>query len=141
MDDVTYFSAEQFMMAGKARCMGDDKTLQLIMKSKDSAQCKALGRKISPWDQDKWDNAKEDIVFQGNLAKYGQNEDLKKELLRFDHKKLFVEASPYDRIWGIGLAVHDEKADDQKNWEGTNLLGNILTKVRGELLKAENVQK
>ena len=135
VDDVKYFSAEQFMMAGKAKVMDDKDTLALILKSNDPSECKQLGRKIKPWDQEKWDANKEDIVYNGNYAKFSQNEDLKKEILSYDTKKIFVEASAYDKIWGIGLDTHDKKADDKSNWEGTNLLGQQITKVRDELNK------
>eukprot|EP00486_Rosalina_sp_Unknown_P009231 CAMPEP_0201583876 /NCGR_PEP_ID=MMETSP0190_2-20130828/103926_1 /ASSEMBLY_ACC=CAM_ASM_000263 /TAXON_ID=37353 /ORGANISM="Rosalina sp." /LENGTH=115 /DNA_ID=CAMNT_0048026691 /DNA_START=182 /DNA_END=526 /DNA_ORIENTATION=+ len=115
-------------MAGKATVMGDKDTLALILKSDDPSEVKQLGRKIKPWDQEKWNNNKEDIVYNGNYGKFSQNEDLKKEILSYDAKKIFVEASAYDKIWGIGLDTHDKKADNEANWLGTNLLGKQITK-------------
>lgn len=49
-----------------------------------------------------------------------------------------VEASPYDRIWGIGLAASNPKALDRKMWRGTNWLGQALTEVREEIVKDES---
>ena len=57
--------------------------------------------------------------------------DLREKLLdpKFDGKT-FVEASPYDRIWGVGLAQDDPAIDDERNWKGRNLLGKAITEVR-----------
>mmetsp|Transcript_12138 Transcript_12138/g.18305 ORF Transcript_12138/g.18305 Transcript_12138/m.18305 type:complete len:184 (-) Transcript_12138:31-582(-) len=140
VNNVTYFCAEQYMMAEKSRVMGDNKTLDLILKATTPAQCKKLGRSITPWDEQKWDANKEQIVFRGNCAKFSQNIELKKKLLSFDESKIFVEAAANDSIWGVGLAMKDPKANNKENWKGLNLLGIALTKVRSQLL-AESRQK
>ena len=134
VDEIKYLSAEQWMMAQKAKVMGDNNTLKKILEANDPSTCKQLGRQIKPWDQKKWDDNKEEIVYKGNYHKFSQNEDLKKELLSFDTKKTFVEASANDKIWGIGIDTANKQADDDKNWLGTNLLGKAITKVRNDLL-------
>lgn len=40
---------------------------------------------------------------------------------------------PTDRIWGIGLAAHDDRARDPSAWNGLNLLGFALMKARAQL--------
>ena len=75
--------------------MGDEETRALILAEKDPKEQKRLGRRVSPWDEDKWLEAREDIVYRGNLAKFGQNEELRKALLDTGDSVL-VEASPLD---------------------------------------------
>ena len=44
-----------------------------------------------------------------------------------------VEASPTDRVWGVGIAIDDERIWDMSRWRGLNLLGIALTQVREAL--------
>ena len=74
-------------------------------------------------------------MLAGNRAKFTQNEELKTQLLATAGTTL-VEASPYDKIWGIGLAATDPRAEDPTQWKGLNLLGKILTQLREELTVA-----
>jgi ribA/ribD-fused uncharacterized protein len=132
VDGVTYNCAEQYMMAEKAKLFGDSKIKRKILKSNSPREQKHLGRTVSSFDEGKWNKAARDIVFIGNMAKFSQNEDLKEKLLATD-KKTLVEASPYDRVWGIGLAADDPNATRPGNWRGTNWLGEVLMRVRNEL--------
>ena len=47
-----------------------------------------------------------------------------------------MEASPYDTIWGIGLAAEDPRAKDPSQWRGQNLLGFALMEVRDEIRRS-----
>ena len=47
--------------------------------------------------------------------------------------RVLVEASPRDRVWGIGLAADDERAGSPERWQGLNLLGFALMEVRHRL--------
>ncbi len=129
---VTYASAEHYMMAGKSRLFGDAATLAEILRAPTPKDAKALGRKVSPFDGPTWDRECFDIVVQGNLAKFGQNEALRAFLLGTGDKVL-VEASPYDRIWGIGMAETTPGAQDPAQWRGRNLLGFALMQARDQL--------
>lgn len=103
-EHVTYASAEHWMMACKARLFRDFETLPKILSAKTPAEAKKLGREVQNFDDALWDQHKYAYVLQGNLLKFGQNPALKVFLLGTGERVL-VEASPYDRVWGIGLAT------------------------------------
>ena len=132
---VLYNCAEQFMMAQKALLFGDEATFQKIMDTDSPREQKKLGRQVSNFSKDKWDEHRYTIVLAANLAKFSQNEDLKETLMETDLRTL-VEASPYDKIWGIGLAETTKDGEpvddvyDRSQWKGINLLGQALTHVR-----------
>jgi len=128
-----YYTAEHWMMAEKARLFNDMQIHHEIINTSKPGKVKELGRMIRNFDQQVWDHNKYDIVVKGNLNKFSQNESLKKFLLS-TNDRILVEASPLDRIRGIGLAADDEKVMDPHHWEGTNLLGFALMDVR-DLLK------
>ena len=132
VDGVRYGSAEHFMMAEKARLMGDREKAAAIVSAPNAAAAKRLGRAVAPWDQELWERERFAIVVRGNQAKFGQHRDLRDFLLATG-KRVLVEASPRDRIWGIGLSRDDERARDPRRWRGLNLLGFALMEVRRRL--------
>lgn len=135
-DGIRFENTEQYLMYRKALLMGDNSIALQILKTPDPKDVKALGRKVKNWDEEKWIAHREQIMYDGCLAKFSNPENvaLKNELLATYPKRL-VEASPYDTIWGIGLGANDERAKQQSNWKGLNLLGKTLDKVRNNLLK------
>lgn len=132
VDRITYNCTEQYMMAQKALLFQDERIHQECLKKMHPKEYKELGRNISNFQEDVWNERKIDIVFQGNLAKFSQNKELK-EYLKNTKEKIIAESSPYDKIWGIGLAKDHENAIKPKNWQGENLLGFILMEVRDQL--------
>jgi ribA/ribD-fused uncharacterized protein len=132
VDGVSYASAEHFMMAGKARLFDDAQTLERILVAATPADAKQLGRQVQGFDGAQWDAASFDIVVRGNLAKFSQHPALG-EFLLATGEQVLVEASPVDRIWGIGLAAEDKKASQPEKWRGLNLLGFALMQVRSAL--------
>ena len=133
VDDATYATAEHWMMAHKAKLFGAEDIYEKILTHPDPGAAKRLGRKVRNFEPDIWDSKKFDIVVDGNLHKFQQNEDLARFLLGTGDKVL-VEASPVDAIWGIGLAQDHEDALSPEKWRGPNLLGYALMTVR-DLLK------
>lgn len=131
-----YNCSEQWMMAEKAKLFGDEETREEILFSKDPGKQKELGRKVKNFNSDVWTENAKKIVYNGCHLKFTQNPKLLKTLLDTEGT-LLVEASPYDKIWGIGLGEDDPKIHDPKNWRGTNWLGEVLTDLRDNLLKSK----
>lgn len=129
VDGVEYHTAEQFMMAQKAVLFGDEKIRAEIMAAGHPKQFKDLGRKISGFDQAVWNKNCCDIVIRGNVAKFSQNAELREFLLN-TNSRILVEASPYDKIWGIGMGQDNPKCEDPNLWNGTNFLGFCLMEAR-----------
>lgn len=127
-------SAEQAMMAEKALLFHDIGTLHDILESGTPAAAKALGRLVQNFDQSVWDRCKLSIVYQINISKFSQDPIALKNLLDTAGTTL-VEASPVDKVWGIGLSESDPKALDRATWEGENLLGRVLMLTRETLSK------
>ncbi|WP_419494349.1 NADAR family protein [Chryseobacterium bernardetii] len=129
---IVYKTAEHYMMAGKARLFNDAEILEKILQASTPNQVKALGRKVKNFDPNVWNEHKYEIVKQGNLLKFSQNNKYKDFLLSTGDK-ILVEASPYDAIWGIGMLETDPRAENPLLWNGENLLGFALMEVRDEL--------
>lgn len=130
---VTYRHAEGFMMSEKARLFGDDAMAQRIAAVEHPGEAKKLGRTVRGFDEATWQREAFGIVACGNLAKFTQHDDLRAYLLS-TAPKVLVEASPVDRIWGVGLAADDPRAQAPSEWRGRNLLGFALMAVRERLL-------
>lgn len=129
VNDITFKCAEQYMMYQKAMLFGDEDTVGKILTTNDPRKQKSLGRMVSDFDPNRWNEVARDVVFAGNVEKFAQNADLKEMLLQTKGTTL-VEASPYDKIWGIGLNESDPRALNRETWRGTNWLGEVLTEVR-----------
>lgn len=138
IDGIKYNCAEQWMMAEKARMFKDDESLKKIMALSSPKEQKAIGRKVVGFNPDEWANVCKHVVYVGNIAKFKQNENLRKVLFGTEGTSL-VEASPYDKIWGIGLDESDPRVYDKEQWLGTNWLGEVLDRVRETLLKEYSV--
>ncbi|UFZ05192.1 NADAR family protein [Bradyrhizobium ontarionense] len=132
LDGRTYATAEHYMMAHKAELFGDQETRDAILAAPGPSQAKTLGRAVRGFDDDRWIAHRFDVAVRGNVAKFGQNPELA-AWLRSTGDAVLVEASPVDRIWGIGLAADDARAREPARWRGLNLLGFALMKVRAAL--------
>jgi ribA/ribD-fused uncharacterized protein len=132
IDGVRYATAEHFMMAEKARLFRDHEALPRVLASKTPAEAKAAGRMVKGYDDAAWERARFDAVVRGNVAKFGQNAELG-AFLDATAEKVLVEASPRDRVWGIGLGASNPTARDPSKWRGRNLLGFALMEARRRL--------
>jgi ribA/ribD-fused uncharacterized protein len=132
VDGVGYATAEHWMMAGKARAFDDPEGLAAVLAAASPGAAKAAGRKVRGFDELRWRAIRYDLVVAGNLAKFGQHDELRAFLLATGERVL-VEASPFDRVWGIGLGPTHDDAVHPARWRGLNLLGFALMDVRERL--------
>lgn len=129
LNGFIYTCAEQGMMHGKALLFEDYETAEKILKSSSPRSMKALGRKVRCFNDKVWRKHRENIVYVNSVAKFTQNPHLLEALMNTNG--LLVEASPWDAIWGIGLAEANARSMSHKQWPG--LLGKILTLVRDDI--------
>ena len=129
VNGIRYSSMEQYMMYQKAILFHDTKIAEKIMKTEDVAEIKQLGRLVSGYDDHIWSGVRQIVVYEGLLAKFSQNEDLKEKLLATGDKVL-AECAVKDLVWGIGLSMTDPNRHEISKGNGQNLLGFTLMKVR-----------
>ena len=132
-DGIEFCCVEQEFMYRKALYFEDTETAGKIMKSQNPQTIKKLGREVRGYVDSLWDSVREEFMYQACLSKFSQHRGARRELLSYPGK-IFVEASPYDIIWGIGLSEDDPRAEDESQWRGKNLLGQILTTIRNEII-------
>jgi ribA/ribD-fused uncharacterized protein len=132
IDGVTYRTAEHWMMAEKARLFRDDDALARVLACATPAEAKKHGRSVRDYDDAAWGRIRSEAVVRGNVAKFDQNPDLG-AFLRSTGERILVEASPRDRVWGIGMGASNPDARDPAKWRGRNLLGFALVEARERL--------
>lgn len=137
-DQITYPTAEHYMMAKKAELFHDLAIRDQIIQQAHPNQAKALGRKVRNFDNKIWDAHKLAIVQQGSYLKFSQHAALKDYLLQTGDR-ILVEASPYDKVWGIGMAQDHPHAEQPARWRGENLLGFALMAARDRLKQHANM--
>ncbi|NEC28937.1 NADAR family protein [Streptomyces sp. SID8111] len=137
VDGVRYATAEHWMMAGKARLFSDREAERRILAGDHPAQAQKEGRRVRGFDEAVWARERFGLVVEGNAHKFASDPGLRSFLLGTGAAggggRVLVEASPLDRIWGIGLAADDERAGDPERWRGENLLGFALMAARDRL--------
>ncbi|MGP4047171.1 NADAR family protein [Streptomyces sp. 2A115] len=135
VDGVEYRTAEHWMMAAKARLFEDTAAERRVLAAGHPAEAKKAGRLVRGFDEGAWERERFGIVVEGSVHKFAAHAELGAFLVGTGERVL-VEASPVDRVWGIGLAADDERAHDPERWLGPNLLGFALMVVRERLRSA-----
>lgn len=138
----TYYTAEQYMMSEKALFARDYDAYDKIMQEKDPDKCKKLGRLVKNLDSKEWAKHSREVLFHGNLGKLQGDIAIVDSLLETGDA-ILVEASPYDDLYGAGIAKEDLLNPDgslrihPKDWhkEGStrlaeNRLGFVLMGIR-----------
>lgn len=132
VDGISFSSMEQFMMYRKAICFRDDSVASQILHTDDVAHIKELGRLVSNYNESHWNGVRQIVVYEGLLAKFSQNAELK-EQLKATGNAILAECAVKDHIWGIGLSMRNPDRLDRTKWNGQNLLGYALMMVRERL--------
>lgn len=130
---VQFNCVEQMMMYAKAFEFGDLGTARKILDAADPKEQKRLGRLVTPYNDERWMQIVRKVVYHAAKAKFTQNPHMLQALLATEGTTL-VEASPYDKLWGVGLGERDPRIEDPRNWRGSNWLGQVLTRLRDDLL-------
>lgn len=140
VDDQIFNSSEQYFMYQKAIHFKDHETAKLILKATNPAEAKRLGRQVKNYNDKSWNAIRDFVMCHGLYNKFTQSKPHKEYLMRDEfYGKLFVEASPIDRIWGVGMDIDNPDIDDESKWLGENALGQLLTSIRNLLrVRASN---
>lgn len=136
----TFFSAEQFMMYHKAKIFKDSEMMDKISKSFNNNMIKDYGRQVKNYDNKIWVEYREDVVTLGTYYKFTQDKFLN-EIIIEDKDYILVEASPYDKIWGIGMSEEDINISIKSKWDGLNLLGKCIMKARNLIINKYNIKE
>lgn len=129
-NEIVFNTAEQAMMFGKAILFDDFDTADKILKEKHPKIQKELGRSVKNFKEDMWNEVKLTWVSLVNKHKFSQHEDLMLFLKQTCKNYILAESAYWDKNWGIGLSYDDPKAWNVNTWEGENLLGKSLMRVR-----------
>lgn len=132
INNVKYSSMEQFMMHKKALCFDDKDIATQILLTENASRIKELGRMVAGYDDNYWGGIRQIVVYEGLLAKFTQNENLRNLLINTGNAVL-AECAVKDRIWGIGLSMEDPDRYNMNKWRGQNLLGYTLMMIRDKL--------
>ena len=131
-DGQLFASSEALFMYLKAKVFRDN-FIAGIMPRMHYDTAKELGEKVRNFSEDIWSREREKAMYLALKAKFAVDKAYRDTLLSEEYKgKTFVEASPIDPNWGIGLSI-TEAARGEK-WKGLNLLGKLHTQLRDEAL-------
>ena len=135
-NNLLFNCSEQYLMYHKCKLFDPDNTkmLQQILKEKSPAKIKALGRLVNNYNEQIWSNSRYQVMVNGLRLKFSQNQSIANKLIQ-THPKMLYEAAKNDSIWGIGFDAETviTKNIDKASF-GSNLLGQALVQVRGELI-------
>lgn len=136
LDGRYWTTTEKYFMYQKAITFNDNETAEKILKLDNPKDIKQLGREVKNFSEEKWDKVREEIMYKAVKAKFEQDR-LCNYCIKEYPDAIFVEGSPYDKIWGVGIQFDDYRIFNKNNWKGKNLLGKILTKVRDEIFEED----
>jgi ribA/ribD-fused uncharacterized protein len=131
---ITLNCAEQGMMLLKAKEFGDHRAFENILQSANPKNQKAFGREVKNFNPEQWEKVTLEYVTQLSFSKYSQTK-LWADTLISTEGYTIVEASPYDRVWGIGMAASHPDILNRQKWRGRNKLGKAIMAARQKLIE------
>lgn len=134
IDETDFPTAAHFMAASKARMFGDESAVDRILSTPAPKVAFTVGRQVKGFDRQAWESKREQVVLEGNIAKFSQDPELSSYLQETGNSVL-VFANPTDRIWGSGVDALDLRSRNPERWRGLNLLGFLLMELRSQLAR------
>lgn len=131
VDGIRFNCGEQFMMYEKAMTFNDKEMAEKILATDNPREQKLLGREVKNYDDKVWSEVRFEKVKRGLMEKY--KEEPFRSFLKERKDKIIIEASPSDRIWGVGFAPNDPNILNKEDQWGQNLLGKCIMEVAQEL--------
>jgi ribA/ribD-fused uncharacterized protein len=135
--EYIFTSGEQAFHACKAYIFDPEgEEFKILTKRISPENAKKIGRMIKNFDESTWNEQKYITMFKVLESKFLQNKDLLDELLSVK-EPYFAEASPFDKIWGVGLSYDEimRRKIKPSQWKGNNLLGMALTELKYKIIK------
>lgn len=144
-DGHSFLSSEGVFMYEKAKGMGDEEYALMIHQADTDtsltekerfSKVKKLGKKCK-WDEAIYIEKREEWMYTALTAKFKVDKAFRDVLMAEEYRGLtFVEASPWDKIWGIKSRATQAILDNgEAAWQGLNLLGKLLTRLRDEMIE------
>lgn len=133
-DGIEYCCSEQYFMKKKQELF-DPENLMLgnqILDSRNPTQIKKLGRQVRNFDEGVWNEHKFEIMCEAVFWKFMSHDSLY-QILQSTGYATIAEASPRDKVWGIGMSAEKASLVDPSEWKGQNLLGKALMKFRDQM--------
>ena len=128
----TYNCSEQFIMASKAKLFDDQEAVIQIMREKDPVKQKQLGKNVKNFNQTQWKATAQELIIPGLISKFEQSPECKTSLLQTNQREI-IEANGHDSFFGVGMSLRDPRIWTTANFEGQNIMGKMLSIVRGKL--------
>ena len=138
LHDHRFANVAQYLVYAKAMAFGDEATAMRVFAMDDASYLKGLSGQVTPFDEERWDGVRANVLREGLKAKFDQNEELARFLRETDDALIGAcltgDAAQADaELWGTGVGLDDPNAATPLAWTGKNLLGRLLAEVRSEL--------
>ncbi len=140
VDEVAYKSTEHCLFTQRALFCKDATAADEIKNADTAAKAMKRGRKVPfPGGIEAWHKFAKKVLEAANHAKFSQNKELRRHLFGTCGKRL-VEAST-DPYWGCGHSMEamskNVELHHSSAWRGFNVMGDILTHLRRNLMSAD----